>query len=358
MRTEITKDVLRRAAAAFQTKGELRSCVPYGSGHINDTFRLDCEIPYILQRMNRDIFRDIPALMRNISLVTNFLREKILSRGGDPERECLNLIPTRDGKSFYRDPDGECWRAYLFIERASSYNLVRRPEDFRESGRAFGNFQLLLSDFDASLLTETIADFHDTKKRFLRFREALTEDPLGRGKSCEREIRFALSREMLSDRAMSALREGRLPLRVCHNDTKLNNIMIDDESGKAVCIIDLDTVMPGLSLFDFGDSIRFGASTAEEDERDLSKVHFSLPLYELYREGYLEGSGGSLTEEEIRMLPESARLMTLECGVRFLTDYLSGDHYFHTSRPGHNLDRARTQFRLLEEMEEKLSLLS
>ncbi|EFE92573.1 hypothetical protein GCWU000341_00455 [Oribacterium sp. oral taxon 078 str. F0262] len=163
---------------------------------------------------------------------------------------------------------------------------------------------------------------------------------------------------MLADRAMSALREGRLPLRVCHNDTKLNNIMIDDESGKAVCIIDLDTVMPGLSLFDFGDSIRFGASTAEEDERDLSKVHFSLPLYELYREGYLEGSGGSLTEEEIRMLPESARLMTLECGVRFLTDYLSGDHYFHTSRPAHNLDRARTQFRLLEEMEEKLSLLS
>ena len=295
MSGEMDKHLLKEAAAAFATDGEAISCQRYGSGHINDTFRLICEKhPYILQRMNTDIFQDPVALMRNIEGVTTFLRQEVMKNNGDPDRETLNLIRTREGAPYYVDSRGNYWRMYLFIEGATCYNLVEKPEDFYQSGKAFGHFQRLLAHYPARELAETI-----------------------------------------------------------HNDTKLNNIMIDDKTGQAICIIDLDTVMPGLSIFDFGDSIRFGANTAEEDETDLTKVSLSVPLFEIYTRGFLEGCAGSLTEAEVKMLPQGARLMTLECGIRFLTDYLSGDTYFKIAREKHNLDRCRTQFGLVEDMEKK-----
>lgn len=354
MSAEMDKHILKEAAAAFATDGEAISCERYGNGHINDTFRLICENrPYILQRMNTDIFQDPVSLMRNIEGVTTFLRQEVIKNNGDPDRETLNLIKTREGATFYVDSQGNYWRMYLFIEGATCYNLVEKPEDFYQSGKAFGHFQRLLARYPARELAETIPGFHDTPGRFRAFRRAVEEDICGRASEVQDEIRFVMDREQDTGLAMDMLAKGELPLRVTHNDTKLNNIMIDDKTGQAICIIDLDTVMPGLSIFDFGDSIRFGANTAEEDETDLSKVSLSIPLFEIYTRGFLEGCAGSLTEAEVKMLPQGARLMTLECGIRFLTDYLSGDTYFKIAREKHNLDRCRTQFGLVEDMEKK-----
>ena len=342
---------------AMDFKGNLKEYGRYGSGHINDTFRIvmegDKQYLYILQRMNHDIFKDPVSLMKNVEGVTSFLREKIIANGGDPERETLNLVPTKEGGCYYIDSDGNYWRSYYFISDATCYNLVEKPEDFYQSGKAFGNFQSLLSDYPAKELTETIPDFHNTPVRFETFKKAVKEDVRGRASSVEKEIRFVMDREEDMKAAQSMLEKGELPLRVTHNDTKLNNIMIDDVTGQAVCIIDLDTIMPGLSIFDFGDSIRFGANTAEEDETDLSKVSLSLPLFEVYTKGFLEGSQGRLTDNEVKMLPMGAKLMTLECGMRFLTDYLQGDTYFKIHRENHNLDRCRTQFGLVADMEAK-----
>lgn len=353
MSAEIEISILKEAAGAFKTEGEMVSCKRYGSGHINDTFRLVCGRPYILQRMNDDIFKDPVSLMRNIEGVTTFLRQEVIKNGGDPDRETLNLVKTKDGNSFYVDSEGNYWRMYLFIEGATCYNLVEKPEDFYQSGKAFGHFQRLLSKYPAKELSETIPGFHDTPKRFERFKKVVKDDICHRAADVQQEIQFVMDRGNDMGLAMDMLAKGELPLRVTHNDTKLNNIMIDDVTGEAICIIDLDTVMPGLSIFDFGDSIRFGANTAEEDETDLAKVSLSLPLFEIYTKGFLEGCAGSLTEAEIRMLPQGARLMTLECGMRFLTDYLEGDVYFKTSREEHNLDRCRTQFGLVADMEKK-----
>ena len=352
MRKEIDKERLTEAAEAFETKGKINCCARYGSGHINDTFRLECEGgAYILQRMNTQVFSDPEALMRNISGVTSFLRTEILKRNGDPERETLNLIPARDGGCFYVDSAGDYWRMYQFIEGASCYDLVKAPEDFHQSGKAFGRFQGLLASYPAESLAETIPDFHNTPKRFLRFQEALEKDAFGRKNQAEKEIRFVAERAKYMGLAMEMLEKGELPLRVTHNDTKLNNVMIDDRTKEGICVIDLDTVMPGLSIFDFGDSIRFGASTALEDEQDLSKVSLSLELFEVYARGFLEGCGGRLTEKEISMLSYGAWLMTIECGMRFLTDFLEGDWYFRVAREGHNLDRCRTQLKLAADME-------
>lgn len=353
MSAEIEISILKEAAGAFNTEGEMVSCKRYGSGHINDTFKLVCGRPYILQRMNDDIFKDPVSLMRNIEGVTTFLRQEVIKNGGDPDRETLNLVKTKDGNSFYVDSKGNYWRMYLFIEGATCYNLVEKPEDFYQSGKAFGHFQRLLSRYPAKELSETIPGFHDTPKRFERFKKVVEEDICHRAADVQQEIQFVMDRGNDMGLAMDMLAKGELPLRVTHNDTKLNNIMIDDVTGEAICIIDLDTVMPGLSIFDFGDSIRFGANTAEEDETDLAKVSLSLPLFEIYTKGFLEGCAGSLIEAEIRMLPQGARLMTLECGMRFLTDYLEGDVYFKTSREEHNLDRCRTQFGLVADMEKK-----
>lgn len=351
---EIKKEVIEN----FQFEGEYTEGIPYGSGHINDTFRVIFQHKgetkrYILQRMNNQIFLNPEELMENVVGVTSWLRKKIVENGGEPERETLNLVPAKDGKAFYKDSEGEYWRVYLFIEGAKTYDLVENQEDFYQSAVAFGRFQGLLADYPAETLHETIQDFHNTVKRLDTFKKAVEADACGRAAQVQEEIQFVLDREALAHKLCDMQAEGKLPLRVTHNDTKLNNIMIDDETRKAICVIDLDTVMPGLSVNDFGDSIRFGASTGAEDEPDLSKVSCSMELFELYTKGFVEGCKGSLTEEELDMLPVGAMTMTYECGMRFLTDYLEGDHYFKIHREGHNLDRCRTQFKLVKDMEEK-----
>ncbi len=341
----------------FSMEGQITQVREYGSGHINTTYLVEAALEnetkkYIFQKINTDIFRNISHLMDNVTNVTSYLTKQIQARGGNPNRETLQVIHTRDGKSYYRNPEG-CYRMYHFITDATSFEAVEKPEDFYESAVAFGNFQADLADYPAETLYETIPDFHNTPKRYDDFCQALQNDCCGRAPSVQPEIAFLKEREGDMGILTSMLEQKQLPLRVTHNDTKLNNIMIDNKTRKGICIIDLDTVMPGLSLYDFGDSIRFGANTAAEDETDLSKVSLSLPLYEQYVKGYLEGCRGSLTASELRLLPMGAKLMTLECGMRFLTDYLSGDTYFKIHREHHNLDRCRTQFALVADMERK-----
>lgn len=351
------------AVAAFgiaaAINGTLVQQSPYGNGHINDTFLLRYETAdhsekkYILQRMNHDIFKDPPLLMENIVHVTDHLRGIICSRGGDPERETLNVLKTRDGASFFRDSGGSYWRVFPFIERSVCLEKVRNAKDFYDSAVAFGSFQKMLADFPAGTLHETIPNFHNTSSRFRDFRAAVQSGDRERAALARTEIAFALDRESDTAVLTALLDAGALPLRVTHNDTKLNNILFDVDTGKALCIIDLDTVMPGLSLYDFGDSIRFGASTGDEDEPNLDKVSLDLSLFEAFTKGYLEGCAGSLTAKEIEMLPMGAKLMTYECGIRFLADFLTGDTYFKVHRENHNLDRARTQFKLVADMEAK-----
>ncbi len=341
----------KEAVSHFQTKGETGEVCPWGSGHINDTFRVDGDIRYIIQRLNRSIFIKPMQVMDNITGVTTFLKEKIKKAGGDELRDTLTVIPTEDGKTLYVDCFGDCWRMYYMIEDAVSYDQVESEKDFYESAKAFGNFCYLLSDYPARTLHETIPGFHDTKARYEVFQRAVEADVCGRAKDVQQEIAFFEEREEIAGVLGKMQAEGKLPLRVTHNDTKLNNIMMDSISGKGVCVIDLDTVMPGLSAHDFGDAIRYGASTAAEDEVDLSKVNFDIHLFELYAKGFLEGCRGSLTETEIDMLPMGAKVMTYECGMRFLTDYLQGDSYFKIHREGHNLDRCRTQMKLVKDME-------
>ena len=354
-----TSNKVHEAIDGFKLPGELKECIRYGSGHINDTYRLTYETPqgtkrYILQRMSTSIFKKPLELMENVSGVTAWLRKKIIENGGDPERETLTLVKSNDGLPYFVDSTGEYWRVYLFIEGATCYDAVKDDNDFYQSAVAFGHFQRLLADYPAETLHETINDFHNTPDRLEKFKKAVAEDICGRAASVQKEIDFILEREELTHALYDLQLDGRLPLRVTHNDTKLNNIMIDDETGKAICVIDLDTVMPGLTANDFGDSIRFGASTALEDEQDLSKVSCDLHLFDVYARGFIEGCGGALTDLEIDMLPMGAILMTFENGIRFLTDHLEGDHYFHIHREGHNLDRCRTQLTLVKDMQEKL----
>ena len=354
-----TSNKVHEAIDGFKLPGELKECIRYGSGHINDTYRLTYETPqgkkrYILQRMSKSIFKKPVELMENVSGVTAWLRKKIIENGGDPERETLTLVKSNDGLPYFVDSTGEYWRVYLFIEGATCYDAVKDDNDFYQSAVAFGHFQRLLADYPAETLHETIKDFHNTPDRLEKFKKAVAEDICGRAASVQKEIDFILEREELTHALYDLQLDGRLPLRVTHNDTKLNNIMIDDETGKAICVIDLDTVMPGLTANDFGDSIRFGASTALEDEQDLSKVSCDLHLFDVYARGFIEGCGGALTDLEIDMLPMGAILMTFENGIRFLTDHLEGDHYYHIHREGHNLDRCRTQLTLVKDMQEKL----
>lgn len=350
---------ITEALGQFQTEGTVREYCVFGSGHINDTYLMTCELEdggkkkYILQRMNKEVFTNPVELMENVVGVTSFLRKKIVENGGDPERETLNIVPTKAGGSYFVDSQEEYWRVYQFIEDAVSYDAVEKPDDFYQSAVSFGNFQHLLADYPASTLHETIRGFHDTKARFATFQKAVAADVMGRAASVQEEIRFVLDHEEVANVLGDMLEAGELPLRVTHNDTKLNNIMIDPQTGKGICVIDLDTVMPGLAVNDFGDSIRFGASTGAEDEVDLDKISCDMELFELYTKGFVEGCAGSLTEKEIEMLPMGAKVMTFECGMRFLTDYLEGDHYFKIHREHHNLDRCRTQFKLVSDMEAK-----
>ena len=334
--------------------GTFSACERYGEGHINDTFKVTMtedgkETHYILQRINNRLFPDVAKLMHNIGLVTDFCRRSVLARGGDPMRECLTLIRTKDGRAYHCDGK-DYFRMYVFIEDATSYQSVREPRDFYESAVAFGNFANLLADFDASQLYEVLPDFHNTKVRYANFESAVQKDVRGRAKEVEREIAWVRVHKDLCGKLVDAIGRKEIPLRVTHNDTKLNNVMLDDATGKALAVIDLDTVMPGSLCYDFGDSIRFGCNCAAEDEPVTEKVHFVFDLYKIYLEGYLSAVGDTITQREKELLPWGAILMTYECGMRFLTDYLEGDTYFRTHRPGHNLDRARTQFRLVDEM--------
>ncbi|MBQ1789829.1 MAG: aminoglycoside phosphotransferase family protein [Oscillospiraceae bacterium] len=333
----------------FRLNGRPVSCDPYGEGHINLTFLAvtDTGKRYILQRLSRAAFHDIPGLMGNVAAVTEFLA----ARSPDP-RSSLHLIPTLDGRSFCRDSEGEFWRVYDFVEDSLCLQTPETPEDFYQSAVAFGQFQCRLRDFPAETLCETIPNFHNTPDRYRKFHLAVDADAAGRLSSVLPEVRFLLEREEKAG-TLQRLREGgELPVRVTHNDTKLNNVMLDAVTRKALCVIDLDTVMPGLVAYDFGDSIRFGASTAPEDEKDLSRVEMSLDLYETYARGFIPACGG-LTAAELESLPLGAWTMTLENGLRFLTDYLEGDHYYHITRPEHNLDRCRTQLKLVSDMEQK-----
>lgn len=349
---------IQEALSAFEAKGAVAECVPHGNGHINDTFLVRClegerEHRYILQKMNRKIFKNPESLMENLKRITDFMAERIRSQGGNPDRETLRLVEGKDGSLYYTDRSGNYWRMFLYVEDSVTLERVEQPEDFYRSGKAFGHFQMMLAEYPAENLAETIPGFHDTPARLEAFRQAVEEDVCGRRRGVEGEIDFLLQREEEMHVVMDMLKRGELPLRVTHNDTKLNNILFDARTGEALCIIDLDTVMPGLSIFDFGDSIRFGANTGAEDEKDLAKVSLSLELFESYTRGFLEGCGGKLTPAEVRMLPMGAKLMTLECGMRFLADYLQGDVYFHTAYPEHNLDRCRTQLALAADMERK-----
>ena len=331
----------------FALSGTPVSCEPYGSGHINGTQLIVCNngAKYILQQINTGVFHEPVPLMRNIELVTAHLRSKV----SDP-RGVLCLVPALDGRSYALE-NGEYWRVYDLVHNSVCYQTADEAL-FYESAVAFGRFQNQLADFPADQLAETIPHFHDTPARFAAFVRAIEADASGRRADVSREIDYTLGFEAFSHTLADLQASGDLPLRVTHNDTKINNVLFDAETKKALCIIDLDTVMPGLSVNDFGDAIRFGASTAVEDERDLDRVHFDLGLFETYVRGYLSTCGKSLTKTEIEMLPVGAKMMTLECGSRFLADHIAGDVYFHISRENQNLDRARTQLRLVREMDE------
>lgn len=340
MSTEIgISDIL----AAYGIESDV---APFGNGHINDTYIVN---DFVVQRINTSVFANYKGLMNNIELVTEYLKKKIVAAGGDPERETLTVVKTKCGKPYIKTDLG-VFRVYKLVKDATSYDTVT-PELFYEAGKGFGRFQTMLSDFPPEELVETIPNFHNTRSRFEAFKTALAADPLGRAADVRDEIAFVLEREKDVDIVTDAIEKGILPLRVTHNDTKLNNVLIDNESGKAICVIDLDTIMPGSLLYDYGDALRYGAATAAEDEKDLSKVGFDLERFEAFTKGFVEGIEGKCTKEEVELFPFSIKLMTLECGIRFLTDHLLGDTYFKIAREGHNLDRARTQFKIVSEVE-------
>jgi Phosphotransferase enzyme family len=349
------------AARKFAIEAEPVYVAPYGSGHIHDTFCVEfahgeMRQRAILQRMNERIFRNLHALMENIERVTEHVSAKAAG-ASDAERRALRLIPTRKGGTWLRDEAGRAWRAYRMIERARTVDAVSRPEEAFEAGKAFGSFQNLLADLPAPRLHETIPDFHHTPKRFATLTRAIEQDSAGRAKTAAAEVAFALGHEPMT----RVLIEAGLPERVTHNDTKINNVMLDQTSGEGLCVIDLDTAMPGLAPYDFGDMVRTATSRAAEDERDLSKVEMEFALYEALLRGYLSSAGGFLTKDERALLAFSGKLITFEIGMRFLTDYLEGDRYFKVHREGHNLDRCRTQFALarsIADQEERMNRLA
>jgi len=342
-----------RSAYAFRIDGEPVSCMELSQGHINRTFKLttDTGAEYVLQRINKYVFRDPVRLMGNISSVTDYLRSRV-----DDHRLALHFISTYDGLYYHRDEDGEFWRMYDFVG-GFCLNAPESEEDFYQSAIAFGRFQHMLSDFPADTLYETIPEFHNTVDRYRQFRASVKTDPCRRAAKARKEIEYLLERENMAGTLQRMREAGELPLRVTHNDTKLNNVLLDRKTRKALCVLDLDTVMPGLSLYDFGDSIRFGAATAAEDEVDLRKMKLDLHLFEVYTKGYLTAAT-TLTETEVKMLPMGALTVTLELATRFLKDYLDGDLYFKTSYPEHNLVRTRAQLALAADMEQKLDEMS
>ena len=342
----------------FSNTGKFVSVSPVEAGHINTTLKVTCEkdgkeVNHLLQMINTHVFRNPVQLMDNVNSVTAFVKNKVIENGGDCERETLYCKLTNDGKTFYVDSDNKVWRLYNYVENSFSYNAIESAEIFFKAGKAFGDFQRLLADFPMDGLFETIPDFHNTAKRYNNLRISVEKNASGRAELVQKEIEFAKERREETYILVGKQLIGDLPTRVTHNDTKLNNILFDKCTDEPICIVDLDTVMPGLSLYDFGDAIRFGANTAAEDEKDLSKVSLDLNLYEQYVRGFLSSAGDSLTVEEVKYLPLGAKMMTFECGMRFLTDFIDGDVYFRTHYPEHNLDRCHTQFALVYDMERK-----
>lgn len=338
----------------FSLAGECKNITPLGAGHINTTFLADCgEISYVIQKINTTVFKDAQGLMHNIFAVTDYLKERIKENGGDPMRETLTFVKTKNGGLYYQDENGDCYRAYIFVKDSVCYNAADTPALFARSGAAFGRFQYMLRDFPADTLHETIPHFHDTPWRFHHeFEPAVAEDRYGKACACQEEIRFVNERAGRLSAITDRIADGSIPLRVTHNDTKLNNILFDTYTNEALAVIDLDTVMPGSALYDFGDSIRFGAATAKEDSTN-STVQLDLAYFEAYTKAFLAATGDALNACEKELLAYAAWLITVECGMRFLTDYLNGSIYFKTEYEAHNLDRARNQFRLAADMERK-----
>jgi len=339
---------MKEAIFHFPTDGKPVSCEQIKSGHINETYLIttDTGALYILQWINQYVFPNVNAIMSNMSAISSYLREHEAGKSS-----MISYIDTLDGKSYYDDGEGGAWRIYRFVPNSICLQRPECPADFYECARAFGQFQYSLNGFKAEKLEETIVNFHNTVDRYRQLREAVANNKAGRLQEVEEEVRFVLDREEKACRLHHMREAGTLPVRATHNDTKINNVLLDKDSRRAICVIDLDTVMPGLSAFDFGDAIRFGASTAAEDEPDLSKVHLDLDLYRTFTRGFLEACP-SLTEEEVKALPLGAFTMTLEVGLRFLADYLNGDPYFSIDYPEHNKVRCRTQFKLVRDMEE------
>jgi hypothetical protein len=346
---------VRNILEQFAMQGNPVTWERYGNGHINKTYKVVCDTGewYVLQMINNKVFKDVPALMRNIQLVTEHLSGKV-----DDPREVLTIVPTIAGQIFYTDESGNYWRVYQFVRNSVCLERAGSAANFFESAVAFGKFQNRLSDFPAEVLSETIPRFHDTVSRFDAFKTAVTSDPCGRVKNVPREIETTWRYEEFASILVNLQANREIPLRVTHNDSKLNNVLFDAQTLKALCVVDLDTVMPGLAVNDYGDSIRFGASTAAEDEKDLSKVWIDLDLFTAYTEGFISACGKNLTKLEIELLPVGAKMMTLECGIRFLTDYLNGDTYFKIQYPEQNLDRCRTQYKQVADMDDKWAQLN
>ncbi len=348
---------LLEISKAFQIYGEILHAEPCKIGHINETYiatynQGGVPVRYIHQKINTTVFKDPVAVMDNVLRVTAHLRAKLLAAGAtDITRRALTVIPTRDGAPFLRTNSGECWRTFVFIEGLRTFEAVETAKQALEAGRAFGEFQRLLVDLPGKRLAETIPDFHNTRKRFAALQKAATEDRCNRAATAKAEIEFAGAREKITGVILDALAKMKIPERITHNDTKFNNVMLDVKTGRAFCVVDLDTVMPGCALYDFGDMVRTTTSPTLEDELDLSKVKMGMTMFHSLARGYLEAAGSFLTKNERALIAFSGKLITFTIGLRFLTDYLVGDTYFRVHRPGHNLDRARTQFKLVESIE-------
>jgi Ser/Thr protein kinase RdoA (MazF antagonist) len=349
---------IKQVLPQFRFEGSYHSVEEMHSGNINTTYHLvyldgGRARHYTLQHINSYVFKDPAKVMHNIQRVTEHLRASLIAGGRNPERHVLELVPARDGNTLFRDSRGSFWRAYRFIENATAYDRMEAPRHFFEAGRGFGMFQRRLFDFPVGELYETIPDFHNTTRRFYAFARSVADDRAGRAARLEDEIEFLFERRGMMGEIVKLLASGALPVRVTHNDTKVNNVMIDDATGEAICVIDLDTVMPGSSLYDYGDAIRFGASTAAEDEPDPRKIALDMDKFELFTRGFFQETRGFLTREELLLMPLGAKVMTGELAMRFLTDYLDGDLYFKVKSPEHNLIRARAQMKLLTDIEEK-----
>jgi Ser/Thr protein kinase RdoA (MazF antagonist) len=353
---------LAEIAGQFQIDGQFIGGAPHGSGHINDTYLAvyhasNGTVRFIHQRINPNVFKHPEQVMENIQRVSLHAREQILSSGGDPLRETLTLVPARDGRMFCQDVDGGTWRTYHFVERTRTYDIAPNLHAVHEAAHAFGSFQQMLSGLPGQRLHETIPNFHHTRRRFEAFAGAVQTDPAGRAASVKNEIEFLLKREADASIVVDLLAQGRLPERVTHNDTKINNVLFDQSSGEALCVIDLDTVMPGSALYDFGDMVRAGAARAAEDDPDTARAGFDLGMFTQLARGYVRAARGFLTPGEIELLAFSGKLITYEQALRFLGDYLNGDIYYKIHHPQHNLERTRTQIKMLAEMEEQMGLM-